>query len=445
MLNFENLDEKFVRIVNSSQWKELQEKFNNCPDIYVLGHGGNLAVADHAAVDITRLSNGTKNAMCPGSAVVATSLINDTSFDQWMVAWLQQRTSTRTKGQMKKSLVYGISSSGTSKDVIKALQWASDNGMETCLLTAKPIPGKIKGLTQVLLGVDYYHTAECLSLLLQYQLTHGSGKECPPIGQNSPEELEKLNWNKGIRKHSYPDEEINLGIDFDGVIHNNDKGFYDGTIYGDPIEGTEDALKTLADKYTLICYTAKAKPDRMLINGKTGTELVWEWLKKHKFDKYISKVTSEKPRAVAYIDDKAIRFSNWDHCLASLESAIAAEELISAFTITPDAILNTPALVNPTSPLGTTGLKLVPSATMIAVSVLVPIVKSSPEIVKSPVTTTLPPNVALPASDISKVKAVTSEPPSLPLIYKSLSDTLVCIVTSLDELNIRRTSVPSSS
>ena len=59
----------------------------------------------------------------------------------------------------------------------------------------------------------------------------------------------------------------------------------------------------------------------MLINGKTGTELVWEWLKKHKFDKYISKVTSEKPRAVAYIDDKAIRFSNWDHCFASLESA----------------------------------------------------------------------------------------------------------------------------
>lgn len=321
MMNIENIGHRFTEIVNTPEWNELQEKYNKCDDIYVLGHGGNMGVADHTAVDMTRLSNGTKNAMCPGSCVVATSLINDTDFTQWMVAWLQQRTSTRTKGQMKKSLVYGISSSGTSKDVIKALQWASDNGMETCLLTAKPIPGKIKGLTQVLLGVDYYHTAECLSLLLQYQLTHGSGKECPPIGQNSPEELEKLNWNKGIRKHSYPDEEVNLGIDFDGVIHNNDKGFYDGTIYGDPIEGTEDALKTLADKYTLICYTAKAKPDRMLINGKTGTELVWEWLKKHKFDKYISKVTSEKPRAVAYIDDKVIRFSNWDHCLVSLESA----------------------------------------------------------------------------------------------------------------------------
>ena len=320
-MNIENIGHRFTEIVNTPEWKKLQEKYNKCSDIYVLGHGGNMGVADHTAVDMTRLSNGTKNAMCPGSCVVATSLINDTDFTQWMVAWLQQRTSTRTNGQMKKSLVYGISSSGTSKDVIKALQWASDNGMEVCLLTAKPIKEKIKGLTQVLLGVDYYHTAECLTLLLQYQLTHGSGKECPPIGKNSPEELEKLNWNKGIRQHSYPDEEINLGIDFDGVIHNNDKGFYDGTIYGDPVDGTEEALKKLSNKYTLICYTAKAKPDRMLINGKTGTELVWEWLKKHKFDKYISKVTSEKPRAVAYIDDKAIRFSNWDHCLASLESA----------------------------------------------------------------------------------------------------------------------------
>jgi len=79
MLNFENLGEKFVQIIHTEEWKKLQEKFNNSNDIYVLGHGGNLAIADHAAVDITRLSNGRKNAMCPGSGVVATSLINDTS------------------------------------------------------------------------------------------------------------------------------------------------------------------------------------------------------------------------------------------------------------------------------------------------------------------------------------------------------------------------------
>jgi hypothetical protein len=221
---------------------------------------------------------------------------------------------------MNKSLVYGISSSGKSKDVIKALQWASDNGMETCMITAKPINVEIKGLTQVVLGVNYYHTAECLSLLLQYELTHGSGNVCPPIGQNSPEELEKLNWKGGkIRKHSYPDEQINIGIDFDGVIHKCSKGYYDGTIYDDPIEGSYNALEKLSQKYTLIVYTCKAKPDRGLVNGKTGTQLVWEWLGKHNMSQFISKVTAEKPRAVAYIDDKSIRFDNWDTCIQELD------------------------------------------------------------------------------------------------------------------------------
>jgi|TARA_R110002124_G_scaffold255187_2_gene420844 phosphoheptose isomerase len=320
MLNFENIGERFTEIVHGDEWKSLQLKYNKCDDIYVLGHGGNMGVADHTAVDMTRLSNGTKNAMCPGSCIVATSLINDTNFDQWMVAWLQQRTSTRTKSQMKKSLVYGISSSGKSKDVIKALQWASDNGMEICMITAKPIDAEIKGLTQVVLGVNYYHTAECLTLLLQYELTHGSGNVCPPIGENSPEELEKLNWKGGkIREHSYPDEKINLGIDFDGVIHKCSKGYYDGSIYDVPVDSAYESLKKLAKKYTIIVYTCKAKPDRGLINGKTGTTLVWEWLEKYDMSKFVNKVTAEKPRATCYIDDKGVEFSDWESCFTRLE------------------------------------------------------------------------------------------------------------------------------
>ena len=313
MLNFENIGEKFVQVVHTSEWGALQAQYNECNDIYVLGHGGNMAVADHAAVDMTRLSNGTKNAMCPASGVVATSLINDTSFEQWMVNWLSCRTSTRTKSQMKKSLVLGISSSGNSIDILKALQWASAHGMQIAILTSKDIPMEIDQLTKVVLGADYYHTAEVLTLLLTYQLTHGSGNVCPPIGENSPEALKKLNWKGGkIREHSYPDEQINIGIDFDGVIHRNSKGYYDGTIYDDPVEGAHAALKKLSEQHTVIIYSCKAKPDRGLVNGKTGAELIWKWLKKHDMAQFVSKVTAEKPRARYYIDDKAIRFTDWE-------------------------------------------------------------------------------------------------------------------------------------
>lgn len=205
-------------------------------------------------------------------------------------------------------------------DIIKALQWANDNNMEIAMISSKDIKVQVKGLTKVLLGAEYYHTAEVLTLLLTYELTHGSGNICPPIGKNDPDNLQKLNW-KGdkIRKHSYPDEQINLGIDFDGVIHKCSKGYYDGTIYDEPIEGTYQALQKLSKQYTLIVYTCKAKPDRGLVNGKTGTELVWEWLEKHNMSQFVSKVTSEKPRAVAYIDDKAIKFSDWSSCMGEVK------------------------------------------------------------------------------------------------------------------------------
>jgi len=320
MLNFENLDEKFVNIVNGKEWTDLQSKFNESNEIFVLGHGGNLAVADHAAVDITRLSNGTKNAMCPGSGVVATSLINDVGFDQWMVTWLNQRTCTRTKSQLQNTLVLGVSSSGTSTDVIKALQWANDQGMNIAMITSRPLSVKVPNLTVVELGAEYYHTAEVLTLLLTYELTHGSGKECPPIGKNTPKDLEKLNWKGGnVREHSYPDEQINIGVDFDKVIHKCTKGYFDGTIYDEPVEGAYEALQKLSEKYTVIVYTCKAKADRGLVNGKTGTELVWAWLEKHDMSKFVSKVTAEKPRAVAYIDDKAIQFTDWNSTLKTLE------------------------------------------------------------------------------------------------------------------------------
>ncbi len=311
MLDIENLEQLFHKVVNSDDWKELQEKFNNADTIYVLGHGGNLAVASHAAIDISRLSNGNKNAICPDSATVVTSLINDTDFDHWMHQWLKMVTSDKTEEQLKRSLVLGFSSSGTSRDLIKAFQWSYSNDIPMGVLTAKPISERIPNLTEVVADCEYYHTIEVLSLLLQYELTHGSGKVCPPIGGNRPEDIAHYNTNREIRKHSFKDETRNIAIDFDGVVHKSSKGYYDGTIYDEPIEGSRESLKRLSEKYDVVIFTCKSKPDRGLVNGKTGTELVWEWLRKHDMDKFVTKVTAEKPRAVQYIDDKGYGFTTW--------------------------------------------------------------------------------------------------------------------------------------
>ena len=112
----------------------------------------------------------------------------------------------------------------------------------------------------------------------------------------------------------------NIAIDFDGVIHDCSKGYHDGTIYGDPLPGALESLKLLKQKgYNLIIFSCKSRSDRPAVNGKMGTEMVWDWLQKHNMKEYISDVVAEKPRAVVFIDDKAVRFQNWNHCLKGLE------------------------------------------------------------------------------------------------------------------------------
>jgi 5'(3')-deoxyribonucleotidase len=115
-------------------------------------------------------------------------------------------------------------------------------------------------------------------------------------------------------------EKKNLAIDFDGVIHNADKGWFDGTCYGEPLPGAIDAIKRLSKQYKIVIFTAKAKVDRPLVNGKTGAMLVLEWLERYEIAQYVSSITAEKPRADLYIDDNGYRFENWVDTLKFIES-----------------------------------------------------------------------------------------------------------------------------
>ena len=120
----------------------------------------------------------------------------------------------------------------------------------------------------------------------------------------------------------FENELNNVAIDFDGVIHNFDKGWHDGTCYGEPLPGSINAIKSLSKKYNIIIFTAKAKKNRPLVNGKTGVELVKEWLEKYGLIDFVSEITSEKPRAKIYIDDNGYRFECWEKTLNDIEEIL---------------------------------------------------------------------------------------------------------------------------
>ena len=120
----------------------------------------------------------------------------------------------------------------------------------------------------------------------------------------------------------FENELNNVAIDFDGVIHNFDKGWHDGTCYGEPLPGSINAIKSLSKKYNIIIFTAKAKKNRPLVNGKTGVELVEEWLEKYGLIDFVSEITSEKPRAKIYIDDNGYRFESWEKTLNDIEEIL---------------------------------------------------------------------------------------------------------------------------
>jgi hypothetical protein len=97
-----------------------------------------------------------------------------------------------------------------------------------------------------------------------------------------------------------------IAIDFDGVLHKYSKGWRNGEIYDEPMEGAVGACKLLIERgYNLVVFTVRK-----------NTRAVEEWLRKNGFPEM--KVTNQKPKAVAYIDDRGIRFQSWGQAMIAL-------------------------------------------------------------------------------------------------------------------------------
>lgn len=179
IVDMENLQDKFYRIMDSKEWKSLETDFINSDHIFIVGNGGNLSIADHAAVDISRLTN--KNAICPGSGIVATSIISDNSFEVWFTKWIEQRLRFLDPSGV---LVLGMSCSTTgasSASLVSALTMAFDHGAKCHMICAQEKKEKVPGINFINQEVKYYHTSEVISTMMFYQLIHIAGFECPSI------------------------------------------------------------------------------------------------------------------------------------------------------------------------------------------------------------------------------------------------------------------------
>jgi len=97
-----------------------------------------------------------------------------------------------------------------------------------------------------------------------------------------------------------------LAIDFDGVIH-DDANPLEGKTLGPPIEGAQAAIRLLRNEqgHKIIVFSVKP-PD-----------IIEDWLRY--YDIPFDKITNIKPNADAYIDDKAVRFFNWNMLIKSLD------------------------------------------------------------------------------------------------------------------------------
>lgn len=177
-LDLDDLESRFRRVVESPVWMELQSAFRNASRVYILGNGGNLLVAQHAASDISRLTS--KHARAPGGIGMASALIQDDGYEHWLKVWLDGELRGLDANALAGVLTIGLSASGRSRNIFEALRWIRLRGGQTGLISGRGPSERVPGIV-VNLDAQYYHSSECLSLMLAYQLICCVGGESPRL------------------------------------------------------------------------------------------------------------------------------------------------------------------------------------------------------------------------------------------------------------------------
>lgn len=128
-------------------------------------------------------------------------------------------------------------------------------------------------------------------------------------------------WRKKMKVHN-----PTIAVDFDGVIHAYTKGWQDGSIYDEPVEGAKYALLELMERASVFIHTTREPYsvarwiyEKFDIQCECDIDLrnspFWN-------ERGILLVTNQKLAAVAYIDDRGIRFQNWFQTMSFLDNVL---------------------------------------------------------------------------------------------------------------------------
>lgn len=114
-----------------------------------------------------------------------------------------------------------------------------------------------------------------------------------------------------------------VAVDFDGVIHAYRRGWADGSIYDEPVPGAFEALEALMSRAAVFVHTTREPATVVAWLARRGVHAVTEaQVGRVEFwnDRTRLLVTDRKLPALAYVDDRAVRFVDWDQALAEVWS-----------------------------------------------------------------------------------------------------------------------------
>jgi hypothetical protein len=109
-----------------------------------------------------------------------------------------------------------------------------------------------------------------------------------------------------------------IAVDFDGVIHAYSRGWADGTIYDPPLPGALTGIRALMEHAAVFIHTTR-DPHQVVqwLQEQAIPAIADSPVTAREFWNERSQVlvSSRKYPAVAYLDDRAVRFHSWDNAV----------------------------------------------------------------------------------------------------------------------------------